>query len=247
MSAVAASGCDTIDAWDAAISVMRAPARSAMNRCVAGGIALSSVPRRYHEGSERHAGGPDGVPSAAPLGGRWAAAITRRGVGVDVAGEGGREGVLVDVEVDALGAVRLGERRGAQRVGEQAARVELGELGDALALVGHPPVEVDECLGPLVAHRGVRDDGAAVGWPTNTSGPSMPRSVSATYAASVAQAAQRVRDPEAAVALTLQRPDHAVEAGRVRPRAVDEDDRRSASSVRSVSMAASCRVWSGAL
>jgi hypothetical protein len=48
-----------------------------MKRCVAAGIALSSVPSRYHEGIDFHAGGPDGALSAAALHERWVAAMTR--------------------------------------------------------------------------------------------------------------------------------------------------------------------------
>ena len=76
ISCVTLSGCDTMDAWEAATSSIRAFPRSAMNRCPAGGIARSSVPSRYHEGMDRHPGGPEGVAAAAPLQGRWVAAIT---------------------------------------------------------------------------------------------------------------------------------------------------------------------------
>ena len=48
-----------------------------MNRCSAGGIALSSVPSRYQHGSDFHAGGADGAPAnAAAAYGRCAAAMT---------------------------------------------------------------------------------------------------------------------------------------------------------------------------
>ena len=77
MSCVAASGWDTIEAWEAGTSTMVAFARSAMNRCSAGGIALSSLPSRYQHGIPTfQAGGPDGAPNAAPLHGRWVAAMT---------------------------------------------------------------------------------------------------------------------------------------------------------------------------
>jgi hypothetical protein len=46
ISCVTASGCDTMDACDAATSSIRAFPRSAMNRCPAGGMARSSVPSR---------------------------------------------------------------------------------------------------------------------------------------------------------------------------------------------------------
>src|SRR3712207_4327282 len=65
MIPVAASGCDTIEAWEADTSVILAFARSAMNRWVAAGIALSSVHTRYQHGIDFQAGGPDG--SCAPV------------------------------------------------------------------------------------------------------------------------------------------------------------------------------------
>jgi hypothetical protein len=58
MSWVAASGWDTNDTCEAGTSTIVAFARSAMNRCSAGGIALSSVPSKYQHGSVFHAGGP---------------------------------------------------------------------------------------------------------------------------------------------------------------------------------------------
>jgi hypothetical protein len=50
---------------DAGTFTIVAFARSAMNRCNAGGIALSSVPSRYQHGSVFHAGGEDGVAANA--------------------------------------------------------------------------------------------------------------------------------------------------------------------------------------
>jgi hypothetical protein len=67
---VAASSCDTMDTWEAATSSIWAFPRSAMNRCPAGGMARSSVPTRYHDGIDRHPGGPEGVAYPAPLQGR---------------------------------------------------------------------------------------------------------------------------------------------------------------------------------
>jgi hypothetical protein len=61
----AASGWDTNETCEAATSTIVAFARSAMNRCSAGGIALSSVPSRYQHGSVFHAGGPDGAAANA--------------------------------------------------------------------------------------------------------------------------------------------------------------------------------------
>ena len=65
MSWVAASGCDTNETCEAATSTIVAFARSAMYRCSAGGIALSSVPSRYQHGSVFHAGGAVGVAANA--------------------------------------------------------------------------------------------------------------------------------------------------------------------------------------
>jgi hypothetical protein len=41
---MAAAGWDTIDTWEPATSLIVEPARSAILRCVAGGITRSSVP-----------------------------------------------------------------------------------------------------------------------------------------------------------------------------------------------------------
>ena len=51
MSWVAASDWDTNETCEAATSTIVALARSAMNRCNAGGIARSWVPSRYQHGS----------------------------------------------------------------------------------------------------------------------------------------------------------------------------------------------------
>jgi hypothetical protein len=77
MSWVAASGWDTNDTCEAATSTIVAFARSAMNRCNAGGIALSWVPSKYQHGYVFQAGGPDAaVANAGAAYGRWVAAIT---------------------------------------------------------------------------------------------------------------------------------------------------------------------------
>jgi hypothetical protein len=89
MSWVAASGWDTNETCEAATSTIVALARSAMNRCSAGGIALSSVPSKYQHGSVFHAGGPDGAAAnAAAAYGRWGGGHHRGRFGVDVGGEG---------------------------------------------------------------------------------------------------------------------------------------------------------------
>src|SRR5215208_7437559 len=61
ISFVATSGCETMEACEAETSSIVDFARSAMKRCVAGGIALSCVPSRYQKGIDFHAGGPDGA------------------------------------------------------------------------------------------------------------------------------------------------------------------------------------------
>src|SRR6186997_1683794 len=74
---VAASGWDTNETCEAGTSTIVAFARSAMNLCSAGGIALSSVPSKYQHGTVFHAGAADGVAAnAAAAYGRCAAAIT---------------------------------------------------------------------------------------------------------------------------------------------------------------------------
>src|SRR5689334_6291023 len=74
---VVASGWETNETCEAGTSTIVAFARSAMNRCNAGGIAVSSVPSKYQHGSVSHAGGADGVAAnAAAAYGRCAAAIT---------------------------------------------------------------------------------------------------------------------------------------------------------------------------
>src|SRR5690348_11508444 len=61
ISWVAASGCETNETCEDGTGTIVAFARSAMNCCSAGGIALSWVPSRYQQGSVFHAGGADGV------------------------------------------------------------------------------------------------------------------------------------------------------------------------------------------
>src|SRR5512132_95959 len=57
---------------------MVAPARSAMWRCVSGGITRSSVPITAQLGRSFHAPGPEGVVLALRVIGRWPAAISQR-------------------------------------------------------------------------------------------------------------------------------------------------------------------------
>ncbi len=55
MASIVTEGCDTIDTWDPATSVIVAPARSAMRRCVAAGMTRSSVPTTAQLGMVFHA------------------------------------------------------------------------------------------------------------------------------------------------------------------------------------------------
>ena len=78
-----------------------------MNRSSAGGIALSSLPSKYQDGSVFHAGEADGV--AAKRRRRTAAAppITAAVSAIDIGGEGFIERIGGEIEVDALAPVGL--------------------------------------------------------------------------------------------------------------------------------------------
>jgi hypothetical protein len=54
IAATDTSGWDTIDTCEASTSVIVAPARSAILRCAAGGMILSSVPITVPDGSCKH-------------------------------------------------------------------------------------------------------------------------------------------------------------------------------------------------
>jgi hypothetical protein len=71
ISSASSSGREISDRCDALTSSMVAPARSAMSRCAAGVIVLSSVPRRYQEGITFQAVAVVGAPAAANEIGRW--------------------------------------------------------------------------------------------------------------------------------------------------------------------------------
>ena len=73
ISRVTASGCATIEAWEAGTSSICAFPRPAMNHWPRrrNGPVLGTP--RYHDGIDRHPGGPEGVPYPAPLQGRSAA------------------------------------------------------------------------------------------------------------------------------------------------------------------------------
>ena len=71
---VTAEGREFIGTCEARTWAMVAPVRWAMNRCVAGGIARSSVATRYHEGIVFQAGGPESSSRIPSSNGRWVAA-----------------------------------------------------------------------------------------------------------------------------------------------------------------------------
>ena len=62
----------------AVTSEYASPARSAICRCVAGGMTLSSVPTTAQLGSDFQPGSPDGVVFALRVIGRWLSTISQR-------------------------------------------------------------------------------------------------------------------------------------------------------------------------
>jgi hypothetical protein len=60
IASIVTCGLDTIDTCEPATSVIVAPARSAMCRCVAAGMTRSSVPTTAQLGRDFHPGVPDG-------------------------------------------------------------------------------------------------------------------------------------------------------------------------------------------
>ena len=78
MASIAAAGWDTIDTCDPATSVIVEPARSAMRRCVAGGMTRSSVPITAQLGMVFHAAVSVGAVFAPRVIGRWLATISYR-------------------------------------------------------------------------------------------------------------------------------------------------------------------------
>src|SRR5258708_10654594 len=85
------------DRWLALTSVMRAPARWAMDCSKAGGMTLSAVPITAHDGIVFQAGVPDGSPSVLAASGRCVAAmIAAVGAGRPLAEQpGSRAGLVV--------------------------------------------------------------------------------------------------------------------------------------------------------
>src|SRR5690606_34183021 len=76
MTLVTARGFEIMTTCEDRTSTVVAPARSAMKRCVGGGMVLSRVATTYHAGMSSHAGGPDGWASVATSAGRWLTART---------------------------------------------------------------------------------------------------------------------------------------------------------------------------
>ena len=221
MSWVAASGWDTNETCEAATSTILALARSAMNRCRAGGIAWSWVPSKYQHGNLFHAG-------VRPLG----RGHDRGRLRVDVGGEGLAEGLGVQEQVGALAPVRGGVWHGPDRRPHQAAFEPLQELLLALALVAQPAVEVDQRLHLVVADRGHRDDVAAVGVADEHDRTGQGPQEFGQVGRVASEIAKRVGEPDGAESSGLQGAELGVEAGGVGPGTVDQHDRRAISSHR---------------
>ena len=126
-------------------------------------IALSSVPSKNQHGSVFHAGGPDGARrtrgGVLPL----RSGHEVRGGLVDVGGERLTERLGCENEVGALAPSALVKGTGLIEGPTSCPRTCSRSCLLALALVAHPPVEIDECLDLIVADRGHRDDVATVG------------------------------------------------------------------------------------
>ena len=149
MAAIVTSGCDTIETCDASTSEIVAPARSAMLRCVAGGMTRSSVPITAQLGIDFHAAasvGADVRPERdGPLA-RGDQPAVRLG---EVLGEGLVHGRRLEERLDvALGRAGVaGEVEHGGGVGdvERGARTA-EDVEDALADLGDEGVDVDERL-----------------------------------------------------------------------------------------------------
>ena len=130
------------------------------------------------------------------------------------------------VEVDALAAVGVGEREGPDRRPDQLPSNFSRSLLLALADVAHPAVEVDQRADLVVADGGGRDHVAAVGvadeHDRTVEGPQELGQVCGV----AGEVAKRVAEPDRGVAAVVQGADLGVEARRVGPSAVDQDDRR---------------------
>src|SRR5260221_11685461 len=102
MTLVTVSAREIRDRWPALTSVMRAPARWAMDCSKAGGMTLSAVPMTAHDGVVFQAGVADGSPSVLAPSGRRVAAMIAAGRGGGAPGEEpGAEGRVMCVASDA--------------------------------------------------------------------------------------------------------------------------------------------------
>jgi hypothetical protein len=166
-------------------------------------------------------------PSGLPLG----RGHHRGRLGVDVGGEGIAEHLGVQEEVSALAPVRAGGRHRPDRRPYEAAFEPPEELLLALALVAHPAVEVDQRLYLIVAGRGSRDDVATIGVASIGVADEDDRTSQAAQELGevgrvASEIAKRVGEPDRPESSALQGADLGIEAGRVGPGAVDEDDCR---------------------
>ncbi len=231
MTSTTASGWEIIETCEASISVILAPACSAIARRETGSMILSCRPMMAHDGMSFQAGGPDGSASPANDAGRCVAWITAASSGetswaklsVTVLGRryvsttsGGAPGIGTSLNV-AVGLVTAGPRADACA----------GERDGRLALVRDERVDVDQALDVLGAGGGVRDDEAAVRMGHEQDGPVDRVEVVPHDRGVCLRAAQRVRERDHVMAGRVEKPDHTGPAGGVRPGAVDEDDRRS--------------------
>ena len=146
MSFVVAAGCEIMATWEERTRVTLAWARSAMSAWVFGGIVLSWVASRYQDGMVCQAAGQAALrtrPRRAVVG--WPTAVRcSRG---EVGGEGLAEDFGAQVEVDAGSAVGQWVRASFEGVlGDEAARVQLGQETQGFTFVGHERRDVDQRL-----------------------------------------------------------------------------------------------------
>ena len=101
MTSVTCLGCDIITTCDDRISIGVAPARSAMNRWVAGGIVRSSEATTYHDGMVSQAAGTGRLEQGSDIGRSLAGSHHVGDVTGQVGGEDLAEHRRVDVAVGA--------------------------------------------------------------------------------------------------------------------------------------------------
>ena len=166
MASMVTSGCETIETCEATTSEIVAPARSAMLRCVAGGITRSSVPTTAQLGSDFHAAafgrGDVGPECDGSLAGGDQPTV-RLG---EILGEGlvhdGRFQERLDVTFGCAGVA--GKVEHCRGIGDSERGTRIAEdVEDALADLGDEGVDVDERLDVATACTGIGDHDAAVG------------------------------------------------------------------------------------